>query len=218
MLKATIANKSFLIKLNETLNFGYLIVRGIFSVGNNLREKKDEEIMSAVLGGDKEAYGILVDRYTEMLFGYAFNLCGDYDSAADLAQETFITAYNCLDRLKNPSSFSSWIAGIMKNKYRNLGRERTIPTIPLEYLKDKGFEPPDSDTKPQYSNEDLNKIMKNLYSLPEKYREVLILRYMKDFSYKEIAAFLHLSVSTVTMRLIYARRLLIKKAKEDGLL
>jgi RNA polymerase sigma-70 factor (ECF subfamily) len=196
-----------------------LNVRGIEkNVGTDLTQFQDAELINVALTGDREAYGVLVNRYMETLCGYALHLCGDYDTAADLAQETFITAYACLDRLKQPAAFSSWLLGILKNKYRNLGREQRIPTIPLDHLKEMGFEPPDSDNAPRYSDEELKQIISNVYSLPEKYRDVLLLRYLKGLSYKEIAEFLGLPVSTVTMRLTYARRLLLKKAKEGGLL
>ncbi len=178
----------------------------------------DEEIIQSILGGDKEVFRVLVDRYAGMFIGYALNLCGDYETASDLVQEALISAYNCLDRLRDRSSFPSWVAGIMKNIYRNLGRKKSIPTIPLEFLKEKGFDPPDSDIKSTYSEEELGMVMKCVYSLPEKYREVLMLRYVEDFSYKKIAEVLNIPESTVNMRLMYAHRQLIKKAKEDGLI
>jgi len=187
-------------------------------MGIELKNLTDEEIIRIILSGDKEAFRILVDRYAGMFFGYALSDCGDYETASDLVQESLITAYNQLDRLRDPSSFPSWVAGIIKNTYRNLGRKRSIPTIPLEYLKKMGFDPPDSDPKQTYSEEELDTIMKYVYSLPEKYREVVMLRYVEDFSYKKIAEVLNIPETTVTMRLMYAHRQLINKAKEDGLI
>ena len=178
----------------------------------------DEAILHSVLGGDVQAYGLLVERYRARLLGLAFHLCGDHDTAMDLTQETLITAYNCLDRIKNPRAFASWVAGILRNKFRSLARANQTHTISLDQLMDAGFDPPNPVRASSVSEEELRKVMKCVESLPDKYRETLLLRYVEDLSYKEIAEFLGLPVTTVTMRLTYARRSLLKKAKESGLL
>ena len=175
----------------------------------------DEEIIQSILDGDKEMYSLLVERYQNMVLGYAFHLCKNQDTASDLAQETFIAAYNTLDRLKEPAAFPNWLMGIVRNKYRNLGREYRIPTIPLTEL---GIDIPDSGQKPMYSEEQLENISKYVSSLPEDYQEVVLLRYLQGFSYKEIAKILKVPVTTVTGRLTHARRFLLKKAKEGGLI
>jgi RNA polymerase sigma-70 factor, ECF subfamily len=184
-------------------------------MNKDIKNQTDEEIIQSVLNGDKEMYGLLVNRYQRMVLGYGYQLCRNQDTASDLAQETFITAYNSLDRLKEPAAFPGWLLGILKNKYRNLERVNKIPTISLSEL---GLDFPDSDQRPMYSEEQLEKISHYVSSLPEKYREVVLLKYLQDFSYKEIARILDIPVTTVTMRLIYARKFLMKKAKEDGLL
>ena len=160
-------------------------------------------------------YGLLMDKYQNLVKGYAYHLCRNVETAADLTQESFITAYQCLGRLKEPNAFPGWILGILKNKYRNLGRENKIPTISLSEL---GFDLPDSVQNPAYSDEQLEKISNYVYSLPDKYREVILLRYLHDSSYKEIARILGIPVTTVTKRLLYARGFLLSKAKGDGLI
>ena len=186
-------------------------------MGAELHKSSDSEIIQVILNGNKEAFGILVERYSPMFYGFAFNCCRDYDTAADLVQQGLIAAYNNLDRLRDPSSFSSWVAGIIKNKYRNLGRKKTVPTVPLDDLIEKGFEPPDSDTQSPIKKEELQRIRHYISQLPEKYREVILLRYVEDFSYKKIADILNQTISTITMRLMYARRMLVEKARKDGL-
>ena len=185
---------------------------------NGTNGPTDEAIIRSVLGGETESYGLLVERYRARLLGLALHLCGDYDTASDLAQETLIAAYECLDRMRDLSSFPAWIAGILRNKFRNLGRKNPAATVSLEQLMEAGFDPPGGDSAPATSDEVLGTILKCVESLPEMYRETLLLRYVEDLSYKEIAEFLGLPVTTVAMRLTYARRLLIKKAKEVGLL
>jgi RNA polymerase sigma-70 factor (ECF subfamily) len=178
---------------------------------NNLM---DEEIIQSILQGNKEMYSLLVNRYQMMILRYAFFLCKNKETASDLAQETFITAYDTLDRIKVPAAFPGWLMGILRNKYRNLGREHKIPTISLSEL---GLDIPDSGQPTTYTEEQLEKISKYVHSLPKDYQDVILLKYLQEFSYKEIANILNISITTVTGRLTHARQFLIKKAREDGL-
>lgn len=184
-------------------------------MNQSIDNRTDEEIIQAVIHGDKEMYGQLMERYQNLVKGYAFHLCRNREVAMDLAQDTFITGYQHLGRLKEPKAFPGWLLGILKNKWRNLGRENKIPTISLGEL---GYDPPDSGQRSSYSEEQLEKISNYVYSLPENYREVILLRYLHDSSYKEIAQVLGIPVSTVTKRLFHAREFLLKKAQGDGLL
>ena len=184
-------------------------------MNQNQDHQSDKEIIQSILNGDKEMYRLLVDRYQHMVLGYAYQLCKNQDTASDLAQETFIAAYNALDCLKKPAAFPGWILGILKNKYRNLGRSHKISTISLSEI---GKDIPDSGQTPAYSEEQLEKISKYVSSLPEDYQEVILLRYLQGCSYKEMASILQVPVTTVTGRLTHARRFLFKKAKEGGLI
>lgn len=177
----------------------------------------DESILRSVLGGDVEAYGLLVERYRARLLGLAFHLCGDYDTATDLVQDTLIAAYKCLDRIKNPGAFGSWVAGILRNKVRNLRRENKEQTVSLDQLMEAGFDPPNPNPTPVMCEEELGEVLKCVESLSDNHRETLLLRYVEDLSYKDIAEFLGVPVTTVTMRLSHARKALVKKAKERGL-
>lgn len=183
---------------------------------NQTKEHRtDEEIIQSILNGDKEMYSLLVERYQYMVLRYALHLCRNQDTASDLAQETFIAAYNALDCLKERAAFPGWLMGIVRNKYRNLGRNNKIPTISLTEL---GMELPDSGQQSTYSEEQLEKISKYVDSLPEDYQDVVLLRYLQGHSYKEMASILQVPVTTVTGRLTHARRFLLKKAKEGGLI
>ena len=184
----------------------------------NERAQTDESIIRSVLEGDTEAYGLLVERYRARLVGLAFHLSGDYETASDLAQETLVAAYESLDRIRDPSAFASWISGILRNKFRNLGRKNPAATLSLDALMEAGFDPPAPDGGSAPSDEDFRAVLQCVESLPSKYRETLVLRYVDDLSYKEIAQFLDLPVTTVTTRLNFARKTLIQRAKDGGLL
>jgi len=179
-------------------------------------QRTDQAIIEAVLGGDPEAYSLLAERYSARLFGLAFHLCGDYDAASDLVQETLVAAYDNLGRLQDLSAFPAWIAAILRNKFRSLGRKKPA-AFSLDQMMEAGFDPPSRQAPPGFTDEDLASVAHCVESLPGKYRETLLLRYTDNLSYKEIAGLLDLPVTTVTTRLNQARRMLVAKAKEAGL-
>ena len=158
---------------------------------------------------------MLVERYQGMISSQAWNLCHNRDTASDLAQDTFIAAYMALDRLQNPEAFGGWLLGILRNKYRNWLRAQKMHTVPLNENHELVIAAEDYQSK-GLSREDMAKISRYLQSLPEKYREVLVMKYIKDFSYRDISSLLQLPMTTITMRLNYARKFLLQKIKKDG--
>ena len=178
----------------------------------------DEAIVRMVLEGDKEAYGILFDRYYNLVYRLTLMKLGEEEMAQDATQESFLRGYEYLDRLRDASSFASWMAGIARNLCWNLLRNRKRESVSLDYLAEKGIEPPDSGHPPVFNPEHTYAVKKALVNLHEKYREVLELRYAEEYSCKKIASFLNLSLSAVKSRLFYARKLIKKLLKKEGLL
>ncbi len=181
-------------------------------------EFSDKEIVEKVLNGDKNSYAILFERYKGFVYRRALIMLGDCEMALDVVQESFLIGYKNLERLRNPSSFASWIAGIAKNVCRNRMRDKNLKTVSLDYLNEVGIELCDSGNSHSCSTEGITLIRETIPDLPEKYREILELRYTKGYSCKKIADFLNLSLSAVKSRLFYARKRILKKLKKEGLL
>lgn len=181
--------------------------------------ESDATIIQRVIEGDSDAFAVLVERYNARLFGLAFHLCGDYDTASDLTQETLVSAYNSLNRIRDPQAFAGWLSSILRNKFRNMLRSKKVSSLSLDrMMEESGYDPPAPDAEPETTEEDLRRVTEYVASLPEKYREVLRLRYADDLSYKEMSAFLKLPETTVATRLRNARQMLIKTAKKDGMI
>jgi len=85
-----------------------------------MEQISDREAVTQVLKGDKESYGILLERYKNLVYRVALNALGDCDQAEDVVQETFMRAYQNLERLHNPDIFGFWLSGIAKNICRNM--------------------------------------------------------------------------------------------------
>ena len=76
----------------------------------------DEKLVSQTLAGDRDAFGMLVHKYQEIVYTYAFQKVRNEADAQDITQEIFLQAYRCLYQLRQPHFFRSWLYTIMSNE------------------------------------------------------------------------------------------------------
>jgi RNA polymerase sigma-70 factor (ECF subfamily) len=149
--------------------------------------------------------------YTSALYGYAMILTRDQTTAEDLVQETYLRAVRAFDRLATESNLKSWLFTIMRNTWFNeLRHARAGPRfIELNIEDESSIEFPDyGDNNPHviFMREiTRDEVRSAIESLPLKYREVVVLRDLEDFSYQKIAAVLGCPIGTVMSRLARAR-------------
>ena len=79
---------------------------------------EDDILVKKCLGGEKDAFGVLVSKYKDAVYGLAYSKVRNFHDAQDIAQESFIDAYKNLRSLKHPHRFSSWIYTIAANRCR----------------------------------------------------------------------------------------------------
>ncbi len=168
----------------------------------------DVEMISRVKKGDKEAYGIIVKKYMKKAYFLALGFVGDTNDALDLSQVAFIRAYRSLPSFDQERPFLPWFYAILRNLCLNfVKRKKVIPMIPLEEA---------SQSDPALCQEDHPEDMKEIVgkaisSLSAEAREVILLKYFQEYSYREMAQILDCPVGTIMSRLYYAR----KKLKEN---
>ncbi len=166
------------------------------------------ELIQQALQGDMEAWGEIVRRYKEAVFGVALGIMGNAADAEDVAQDAFIRAYENLRRYDLTRKFSTWIftiaANICKNKLR---RERFFaPLKDVSRLAGAGGDP-----ATQVAREQRQMLVQQaLAALDEKYRAPLVLYYYADLEYQEIAQALGLPEGTVKTR-IHRAKLALKE-------
>ncbi len=165
--------------------------------------------------GDEEAFGVLVNKYKTKVYHLAYSLSHDAQAADDLAQEVFIKAYYALDKFREKAEFGTWIYRITVNHCRDFLRKRNRMTqISLENIIGKISAHVDEtlpEEKEQEEAQRRNVVHTAIQTLPDKYKVILSLRDIQDFSYSEIAKILDLSPGTVDSRLHRARKRLRKK-------
>ena len=160
--------------------------------------------------GDEDAYRELVGRFGPRLRYFLRKLVGQIDRADDLAQEVWLDVLRQLPRLKDAGAFTTWMYRIAHGKAMLVGRRngRAPTTIPdADWVAEK-----EDDT---FSAEDAARIHAELDRLEPEQREVLVLRFLEELSYEEIAQIVVCPLGTVRSRIHYAkaalRRLLENK-------
>ena len=182
-----------------------------------MQQLSDEQLVTLVLNGHKQAFDILVERYQKQVFALAYRLGGDYDEARDMAQEAFIRIYRELPKYDCSRKFFSWMYRVAHNTCINILHKRPKETAPLESVYDMAAGDTSAAGSPDASYAQLelsNAINAALQSLPENYRLPLVLKYVTGLSYQEISAQLDLPVSTIETRLFRGRAMLKKALAE----
>jgi RNA polymerase sigma factor (sigma-70 family) len=174
-------------------------------------EHNDPELVSRSLAGDRDAFSLIVSRYQALICSLAYSRIGNLGQSEDIAQETFITAWRHLRLLREPAKLRSWLCGIVRNRiHKNLrreGREPAHQAQPLELVHDAAaIEALPSEQAVRREEERI--LWRSLESIPESYREPLILFYREHQSIQSVAAHLELSEDAVKQRLSRGRKLL----------
>jgi RNA polymerase sigma-70 factor, ECF subfamily len=184
----------------------------------------DHALLEGTLAGDEDAFAELVGRYRNQITSYIYRIVNDYDTAVDLAQETFIRVYRAAGRYQTTHAFSTYIYRIATNvaisELRKRKRRRLVSLTGLltspdgEELMD--FQPVDEKPLQDIALIDAEKravIKRAISTLPDRYRAPLVLRDVEGKSYDEIAAILQTSEGTVKSRINRARNFLRDKMR-----
>jgi len=197
---------------------GELIGQSVNWLIGELTHMDDLKIIESCLLGNTQVFSRLIDNYKSMVYNLAYRMSNNPHEAEDISQEAFIRAYQSLARFNPSYKFSTWLYQITLNIIRDKFKKKEIDYISLDTpveTDDSEFyhQPADLTNNPEQifsQRENLQAIQQAIYSLPLKYREVIVLRHLQDLSYIEIANILKLPQGTVKVRLYRAREQLKK--------
>ena len=165
----------------------------------------DGSIIQTCLNGEPEAFGVLVDRYKAGIFAYIYARVTNFQDAQEVTQDVFLAAYQGLSNLKRWERFSSWLFRIAYNHCKKWQRKQIRHPQP-ETIENMDQKILDNFFVKAYHEEILDQsVHEALNSLPETYREVLMLYYFGDMDSKGIAESLGTSPTAIRMRLSRAR-------------
>ena len=156
-------------------------------------DRTDLEYVERCRDGNPDDFRLLVQRYQGALFSFLTHRLGDGSQAEEATQESFVRAYLSLKKLRKPESFYSWLLGIAgrvaKEQYRALKHRQQISEAAEIMLADAADHP------------DEYPLDEAIATLPEDYRQVIVLRYFEGLSCQEIATRLETPLGTVTKTL-----------------
>lgn len=170
--------------------------------------RSDEECAALVQKGDHEAYATLVHRFDPKLMRYGRKFLSEKDDIEDIVQDVFVSAYQNIKGFDVSQRFSPWIYRIAHNAFVNRLRKQkrsSFPSLDFDtFLAHHVAPEPLQSEREQAEMREL--VERGLSKLDPKYKEVLILYYLEEMSYKEIADILQVPTGTVGIR--------IKRGKE----
>jgi RNA polymerase sigma factor (sigma-70 family) len=165
----------------------------------------DGSIIQTCLNDEPEAFGILVDKYKAGIFAYIYARVNNFQDAQEITQDVFVCAYSGLHSLKRYESFSFWLFRIASNRCKRWQRNQIRHPQP-ESIDDVDPKAIDNSSIKSHHEEMMDQSVREaLNTLPETYREVLLLYYFSDMDSKEIAESLGISPTAIRMRLSRAR-------------
>lgn len=180
-----------------------LVIYGASIGMNEGKVLSEKEILKLVQAGDRKAYGEIVKKYMQSAYYIALGFVHNHQDALDLSQEAFIKAFRNVKRFDTEKAFFPWFYKLMKNLCLDyLKKQRRRGEVPLE--EGLGF------CVEGENREVIATLWRGIAQLPFEQRELIILRYFQQFSYKEIAEITAKPVGTVMSSLYYAK----KKLKE----
>ena len=154
----------------------------------------------------KAAFSQAALEHIDALFGYAMTLTRDTTEAEDLVQETYMRAARAVDRLDSNANLKGWLFVIMRNAWLNQVRHKNAG--PLFVDLDSNESTGDAQDNPHvvYLRKlEREQVREAIESLPDTYREIVLLRDIEGFTYQEIATVLDCPAGTVMSRLGRAR-------------
>jgi RNA polymerase sigma factor (sigma-70 family) len=174
-------------------------------------EPTDSDLVANSLNGSCDAFRRIVERYQTLICSLAYSATGSVSRSEDMAQETFLVAWQQLRALREPAKLRAWLCGIARNRihkcYEREGHEPACNATTLADVHDS----PAVEALPSeqaISREEEAILWRSLARIPELYREPLILYYREHQSVEHVAAALDLTGDAVKQRLARGRKLL----------
>lgn len=173
-------------------------------------EQSDAELIEAVLAGSGSAFESLIERYQERVFRLLSRFTRDRGEVEDLGQEVFVKIFRKLHTFQQDSAFYTWVYRIAVNTakdYFSRRSHRRLVLVEDVALLDSGQrDVDDAGSAEPLLEAELREVTRQvLDTLPDKYRQILILREYEDLSYTEMSEVLQCSMGTVESRLFRAR-------------
>jgi len=161
--------------------------------------------------GDVKAFQSLYEQYARKVLNFCYRLTGSRDMAEEVTQETFVSVFKNIAKLKKTSRFEPWLFMIARNYVYQAFRKRKLKTVsadqtdeddrPLVHLESEGGTPEEQFLKGELKDV----VFAIIQSLDLKYREVFVLAVLEGYPYSEVAEMVGRKVQSVKTDIHRAR-------------
>lgn len=173
----------------------------------------DAGLIKRALAGDGGAFSALVERHFGAAYASAYAVLGNASDAEELAQETFVQAYEKLERLREPGAFVGWVWRIARDlalkHIRKHGRMKVVEDVPESRSAESPLEP-------LVAGEEQQGLREALATLPDDQREALLMKYWQDLEYDEMARRTGVSEEALYQRVCRGLKRLREVLAEDS--
>ncbi len=186
----------------------------IFNFEKTTNNETEKSLIDSCLNGNSNSFSFLIKLHRKPLFTYLYRLCGDKGIAEDMFQETLLKVWQNLKKYNEQNKFSSWLFSIAHNVAVDTLRKRKVRNN-IIYMDE--IHEPDNNLNPftiLIAKESGAKISNAINKLPEKQKQVFLLRQHGEMTFKEIAELLKEPINTVLGHMHYAVDKLRKELTE----
>jgi RNA polymerase sigma-70 factor (ECF subfamily) len=186
----------------------------IFNFEKTTNNETEKSLIDSCLNGNSNSFSFLIKLHRKPLFTYLYRLCGDKVTAEDMFQETLLKVWQNLKKYNEQNKFSSWLFSIAHNVAVDTLRKRKVRNN-IIYMDE--IHEPDNNLNPftiLIAKESGAEISNAIDKLPEKQKQVFLLRQHGEMTFKEIAELLKEPINTVLGHMHYAVDKLRKELKE----
>lgn len=162
--------------------------------------EEDIRLIKGILNGDVKCFEALINKYEMKILKFIYYKVGQKEVAEDICQEVFITAYNKLNTFKYDYAFSSWLYTIARNKCidygRKKGKRKETSLEEVRFMESNSIKPEEA-----YEYKEMKSLIEEyLNTLGKIDRDIIILRYVNELTFSEIAQVLKIKESKVKNR------------------
>ncbi|MGE4586327.1 MAG: RNA polymerase sigma factor [Mangrovibacterium sp.] len=171
----------------------------------------DKALIDEFALGDMRAFDIIYEIFNAKLQKFVFTLVKTEAETEEIVQDVFVKIWENRGKLKNHTSFESYLFSIAYHTTISLLRNKVKETRYVEYVKSVQIEIEEPENEANITAEEINKTLNLLIEkMPPRQREVFKMKHFENFTYREVAEKLHISINTVENHLVKAHKFLKK--------
>jgi RNA polymerase sigma-70 factor (ECF subfamily) len=175
--------------------------------------QNESALVCAAKSGDRDAIQRLLKQNWAWLKSLVYGIVRQVDDVDDVLQDICVKVINKISTIRDPESFRPWLACLARREAIGYHRHRSRKAVLLEGLDKDRIQPLGDDSTADSDGleqaEQIGEILQAVRGLPDKYREVFLLQYGQDLAYRDMAEILDVPVTTIAIRLVRARKMIL---------